>query len=74
MIYRKAFRIETTVPVFVGKKIDVKIFVISSMGGYFPVLGRDSYGTLVAVLRYGDIHVGQAGALGFALSKDDVRA
>ncbi len=67
----KAFRLRTETPAFIGREVMIERFLISSMGGYFPVLNRDPDGTLAAVVRYGDIHVGQAGALGITISKDD---
>jgi len=64
----KAFRLRTETPAFIGREVMIERFLISSMGGYFPVLNRDPDGTLAAVVRYGDIHVGQSGALGITIS------
>ncbi|HOV62852.1 MAG TPA: sialidase family protein [Spirochaetia bacterium] len=67
----KAFRLKTETKAFIGREVTIERFLISSMAGYFPVLNRDPDGTLAAIVRYGDIHVGQAGALGVTVSRDD---
>ena len=64
------FRLRTLTPVMVGRERKVERFVITSLGGYFPVLAQDSNGTLAVIARDGDIHVGQRGRLGLTISLD----
>jgi hypothetical protein len=66
-----AFRLRTETSLFVGREVPVERFLIASLGGHFPVLNRDPDGTLVAVVRVGDIHIGQLGALAVTTSVDD---
>jgi len=48
----------------------VERFLIASLGGHFPVLNRDPDGQLAAVVRVGDIHIGQLGSLAVTTSPD----
>lgn len=57
-------------PVFIGREATVERFVITSLGGFFPVIAQHPDGTLAIVARDGDIHVGQMGRLGIATSPD----
>ncbi|MBI3943785.1 MAG: exo-alpha-sialidase [Chloroflexi bacterium] len=45
-------------------------YIICTSGGYFPVLHQLSDGTLAAIVRGGDLHVGERGWLGITTSKD----
>jgi len=64
------FKLKTEVSVLVCRKRRAERFVITSLGGYFPVLAQDTNGTLAVIARDGDIHVGQRGRLGLTLSRD----
>ena len=45
-------------------------FMICALAGYFPVLQKLADGTLAAVVRGGDLHVGERGWLGITTSAD----
>jgi hypothetical protein len=47
-----------------------KRFIICTMAGYFPVLQKLANGTLAAIVRGGDLHVGERGWLGITTSID----
>lgn len=59
------------VPAIVGREVTISRYVITSLGGYFPVIAKHPDGTLAVVARDGDVHVGQMGRLGLTTSKDD---
>ena len=45
-------------------------FIMCTLAGYFPVLQRLADGTLAAIVRDGDLHVGERGTLGIVTSID----
>lgn len=45
-------------------------FIMCTLAGYFPVLQRLPEGTLAAIVRGGDLHVGERGCLGIVTSHD----
>ncbi|HEV2126174.1 MAG TPA: sialidase family protein, partial [Chloroflexota bacterium] len=49
---------------------EVQRFLVTSSGGYFPILAALPSGRLVACVREGDFHVGQRGRLAAVLSDD----
>jgi len=59
--------------VMVGSLKPVKRYLITPMGGYFPVLIKLRNGELAVVFRMGDYHVGQRGRIEFSLSRDGGR-
>jgi len=59
--------------VMVGAVKWVKRYLITPMGGYFPVLAKLSNGDLAVVLRMGDYHIGQRGRIEMATSRDGGR-
>ena len=66
MEYR--WEVESEVEIFTSRK--VKRYLITPMGGYFPVLLKIQNGDLLAVVRGGDYHVGERGCLDAVRSKD----
>jgi len=56
--------------VIVGAVKKVRRYLITPMGGYFPVLTKLNDGSLAAVFRMGDYHIGQRGRLEMATSND----
>jgi len=56
--------------VMVGAVKWVKRYLITPMGGYFPVLIKLRNGDLAVVFRMGDYHIGQRGRLEMATSSD----
>jgi len=45
-------------------------FIMCTLAGYFPILDRMADGTLAAIVRGGDLHVGERGWLGIVTSPD----
>jgi len=64
------YRMEMDDRVMVGALKRVKRYLITPMGGYFPVLTKLSNGPLAAIFRMGDYHIGQRGRLEMARSDD----
>jgi len=56
---------------FLGKEIEVERFLVCSMAGYFPVADITNGGKVVAIVRWGDIHIGQLGSLAIVESPDN---
>ena len=61
-----------TLPVSSGiyKPLDVRRFVMMTMGGYWPVIQALPNGNLGVVTRDGDFHIGERGRLVFVTSSD----
>jgi len=53
---------------FVGKEVGLERFLVCSMAGYFPVADIAANGNIAAIVRWGDIHIGQLGSLGIVES------
>ena len=66
MKYR--WEVESEVEIYRSRK--VKRYLITPMGGYFPVLLKLQNGDLLAIVRGGDYHVGERGCLDAVRSKD----
>jgi len=64
------FFMEVDDEVMVGAVKRVKRYLITPMGGYFPVLVKLGDGSLAVVFRMGDYHIGQRGRLEMATSSD----
>ncbi|HAF70266.1 MAG: hypothetical protein XD60_1088 [Acetothermia bacterium 64_32] len=64
------FKLKTKVEVLVSSGKSAERFVVTSLGGYFPVIAQAPDGTLAVVARDGDIHIGQRGRLGLTVSHD----
>ena len=54
----------------VYRPIETRRFVMTTMGGYWPVIDKLSNGHLAVVTRDADFHVGQRGRLTFVTSPD----
>jgi len=67
---RFTFRIGFDDEVMVGAVRWVKRYLITPMGGYFPVLVKLQNGDLAVVFRMGDYHIGQRGRIEIATSRD----
>ncbi len=65
-----AYRMQFNDDAMVGSLKPVRRYLITPMGGYFPVLTRLQNGELAVIFRTGDYHVGQRGRLELSLSRD----
>ena len=64
------FRVEADSPLEIYRQRPARRFIVTTSGGYFPILAVLPTGRVVACVRTDDFHVGQRGRLSAVLSDD----
>ena len=64
------YRWEVESQVLIARQRPVKRYMMTTLGGYFPVLQKLGDGSIGAVIRSGDIHLGERGRMELVRSLD----